>query len=606
MSKSTRKFVAGLLSIAMVLTLVVGLSATASAQTATYTRNLTVGSTGADVTALQTFLASKGFFTVTPTGYFGSITKRALAQYQASVGIAPAAGYFGPITRANLAGSVVVTPGTSVPGCPAGAVYNYMTGALCAGTSTPTTSGAEGTLTVTAAATPANNANIQTATDVPVYGLDLKAQIAPVTVSRIDLDVAVTNSGSVENPGNFVNAIKVWDGSTLVKSWAVGTADFITGASATDYYVRLSGINFTVTPGTTKTLTVSFSTNAGIDNSRTVTVVGYGTNSLLAISGNNINSYYNISGITRTHTFAKPGTATLTVGADSNLALSMTNWIDHNSTDAKRVTLQTFTVSSATGDTKITTVTARATSSASSNGPTALYLVDTANPAAILASWSAGTWTAQTAQTATFTLSGDGLVVAKDGTKTLAITADIPATITDATIASTTVASVSYTKPNGTSATVSSSISGNNQYFYSASPMWTLVNKGTPSVLTAGTAGSFNGLSHTFDLTVTPKGGTMTLPVASDFVVTVASSTTAGNITVTPASVTIDGNPTSLAKDATYTVHITTTVASTSLSAGVNTVWFKLTSAASSVGGTSTTQTWGLNNFQSNPVTYAK
>src|SRR4051812_39585312 len=122
MSTSTRKIVAGLLSIAMVLTLVVGLSATASA--ATYTRSLTVGSRGADVTALQTMLADGGFLSVSPTGYFGSLTKRALAQWQASVGITPAVGYFGPITRAYVAsnGNSNVPPvAGNTAGCPAGA-----------------------------------------------------------------------------------------------------------------------------------------------------------------------------------------------------------------------------------------------------------------------------------------------------------------------------------------------------------------------------------------------------------------------------------------------------------------------------------------------------
>ena len=33
-------------------------------------------------------------------GYFGNLTKAAVAAYQTSVGITPAVGYFGPITRA--------------------------------------------------------------------------------------------------------------------------------------------------------------------------------------------------------------------------------------------------------------------------------------------------------------------------------------------------------------------------------------------------------------------------------------------------------------------------------------------------------------------------
>jgi len=73
--------------------------------------NLTVGSVGEDVRTLQKFLNDKGF-TVANSGpgspgnettRFGLLTKAALAKFQASVGISPASGFFGPITRAYLA-----------------------------------------------------------------------------------------------------------------------------------------------------------------------------------------------------------------------------------------------------------------------------------------------------------------------------------------------------------------------------------------------------------------------------------------------------------------------------------------------------------------------
>jgi|GEM_PF-2657015 len=75
----------------------------------TYTRDLDVGSSGSDVTALQTFLIQqkKGSLalqlaTTGATGLFGPLTQAALAEYQASVGITPASGYFGPKTRAYI------------------------------------------------------------------------------------------------------------------------------------------------------------------------------------------------------------------------------------------------------------------------------------------------------------------------------------------------------------------------------------------------------------------------------------------------------------------------------------------------------------------------
>ncbi|MFA5810078.1 MAG: peptidoglycan-binding domain-containing protein, partial [Thermoleophilia bacterium] len=70
-----------------------------------YTRDLTVGSRGGDVSALQQVLISKGYLTAVsaPTGYFGPATKAALGAWQGASGISPTAGYFGPKTRAAFA-----------------------------------------------------------------------------------------------------------------------------------------------------------------------------------------------------------------------------------------------------------------------------------------------------------------------------------------------------------------------------------------------------------------------------------------------------------------------------------------------------------------------
>lgn len=90
--------------IAVAVGVAVAFSATV-ASAATYTRDLTIGSTGADVSSLQATLVSKGKLVMpagVSMGYFGSLTKTALASYQASAGIAPAVGYFGPITRAHF------------------------------------------------------------------------------------------------------------------------------------------------------------------------------------------------------------------------------------------------------------------------------------------------------------------------------------------------------------------------------------------------------------------------------------------------------------------------------------------------------------------------
>jgi hypothetical protein len=73
-----------------------------------FTRNLTIGDRGSDVSALQDILIQAGDLHITtPTTYFGSLTASALAEYQAAHGISPASGFFGPKTRAYLGGGTV-------------------------------------------------------------------------------------------------------------------------------------------------------------------------------------------------------------------------------------------------------------------------------------------------------------------------------------------------------------------------------------------------------------------------------------------------------------------------------------------------------------------
>jgi hypothetical protein len=77
---------------------------------ASFNRDLTVGMTGEDVKTLQTWLNAHGY-TVASSSFgssgnetttFGELTRTALAKFQKSVGITPASGYFGAITRAYL------------------------------------------------------------------------------------------------------------------------------------------------------------------------------------------------------------------------------------------------------------------------------------------------------------------------------------------------------------------------------------------------------------------------------------------------------------------------------------------------------------------------
>lgn len=65
-------------------------------------QDLTVGSTGDGVVVLQSLLSELGYLSVPqriPLGYYGSMTKNALANYQMALNVSPTGGYFGQETK---------------------------------------------------------------------------------------------------------------------------------------------------------------------------------------------------------------------------------------------------------------------------------------------------------------------------------------------------------------------------------------------------------------------------------------------------------------------------------------------------------------------------
>ncbi len=67
--------------------------------------NLSLGSTGQGVVVLQGLLSELGYLNIpmgVPMGYYGVLTKNAVASYQLSRAVAPAVGYFGPLSKITM------------------------------------------------------------------------------------------------------------------------------------------------------------------------------------------------------------------------------------------------------------------------------------------------------------------------------------------------------------------------------------------------------------------------------------------------------------------------------------------------------------------------
>lgn len=96
------------------------------ASTYNFTQNLQLGSTGNDVTQLQTVLIANGYLNSAATDYFGALTQVALKLYQAKYGISQT-GTVGPLTRAQLnkgTTSTTVTTNTAASS-PVGSGYMF-------------------------------------------------------------------------------------------------------------------------------------------------------------------------------------------------------------------------------------------------------------------------------------------------------------------------------------------------------------------------------------------------------------------------------------------------------------------------------------------------
>ena len=183
---------------------VVAFALTAVSANAAFMRDLTLGSTGADVTELQNILISNGYsIPAGATGYFGAQTQAALAKWQAAVGISPAAGYFGPITRAKLAGTPS-TPGN--PGTP----------------STPGSDdleGGSGDITVNEKSSGTEDEVLEGEEEVAVLGFEVEAEGSDVSLTsvKVEFEYAGANTGS-DKLDRYIDEVQIMLGDEVVGS----------------------------------------------------------------------------------------------------------------------------------------------------------------------------------------------------------------------------------------------------------------------------------------------------------------------------------------------------------------------------------------------------
>lgn len=454
--------------------------------TASFTKDLMVGSSGAEVSALQKAIG------VTPaTGYFGSVTKAAVAKFQTSKGIS-ATGFVGPLTRAALNGSVVAAPVTTT------VVAAPVT------TTTVTTavnSGVEGTLTADRFSI-SNTTAYEGDSMVPVLAVKLQAKLSDITVQRIKLDLGQSTSIYTKV---FKTLYVVDDSGKVVAQADLNSNTVVKDAS--NYYLTLGGLSYVVAKDSSKVLTVKADVYSSIKSadlgSKTVRLAADG---IRGVDGAGIDQYAGGTSVTQSITVA----TTLADSATMNLSTNSSNYkttevvASNGSTEDEldKVAFLAFDLKANKADLDVTDLTVRFTTSGSTATATTAYLYDGST---LLATESVN------GGVAAFTDTNKLFSVAKDATKTLTVKADIRSAGASATTISASVAAVDVLSENisSESKTTSGSATGENMVIRKVGPVFTLNSK---NISVSGTNNSGSTLSTstitaTFSLTVQAIGG---------------------------------------------------------------------------------------------------
>lgn len=258
-----------------------------TASSHTYNVNLTLGSTGADVVALQTMLQNKGFLVIPSgisKGYFGGLTQSALAQYQASVGISPATGYFGPITRAHFNGLSVSTPNPSTPDTSNPDDSTDTTGLRSGEASLEDYSVKRG-----------SDSNVEEGDSGEVAVIKFDVEDGDAKIERLDLTFVFAGTTGEDEPWDVIDRINLYDkaGKKIASKDVSDEDDWLEEDSP--YVFRFSNLNYVVKKGNEAKITVEIEAAGSVDNAHVSGandwMVYVDSNDIRAIDGDGISQY---------------------------------------------------------------------------------------------------------------------------------------------------------------------------------------------------------------------------------------------------------------------------------------------------------------------------
>ena len=461
---------------------------------ASITSDLTIGSSGAQVTTLQSALVTQGHLVMpagVSMGYFGSLTKAAVMKWQAANGVS-STGYFGPISRAkfNTSGTTGTVPGTTTGGTTVGTI---------------TTPGVEGTITVSLNPSPASGTKLYEGEDKKqLLGIKLEANTSDIRIERIKLDLdSITNSGDNLFYTKIADKIYVMDGSTVLASVDLNVDTVVKDGS--EYYITLSGFSYVVPKDTIKVLYIALDAKASWDSTydNDSWQLSLPVDGVRGIDGAGVNQYgpASASTVVRTLTSAADlvDSATLAISLNSNTPNTQ-QVICEKGTDSDEcddLEVAKFDFRAEKDSVKITDFVldiARAGGTAATSSTAYLYEGSTLIGSASVVGTTLALMTA--------TFADIDWVVPKDTTKTLSVRFDIDDAVlaADTFIASTDAGDTTAENSAGTVVTATGSADGRTFTIRNIGPEVTLLSK---SVTTDGVpqGAPFSGGTSTSTLT---------------------------------------------------------------------------------------------------------